>query len=139
MKTILVDVNVVLDVLLNRPPHAEASAAVWAAIETGSCRGLLPAHAVTTIHYLVRKNLSSSKARRTVSDMLRVFEVAPVDGSVIQFALDLPFADFEDAVSAAAAHFAGCDYIVTRDPKGFPAPPIRCLTPEAAAPLLWKE
>ena len=52
MKRVLVDVNVVLDVLLDRQPHVEASAAVWAAIETGSSEGLLAAHAVTTIHYL---------------------------------------------------------------------------------------
>lgn len=136
MKTVLVDINVVLDVLLNRDPHAEGSAAVWAAIETGSSRGLLAAHAVTTIHYLIRKELGVPKAKRTVSAMLRVFGVAPVDAPVIQLALELPFADFEDAVTAAAAQFAGCDYIVTRDPKGFRPSPVRCLAPEAALPLL---
>ncbi|HEV2198942.1 MAG TPA: PIN domain-containing protein [Bryobacteraceae bacterium] len=136
MKTVLVDTNVVLDVLLNRQPHADGSAAVWALIETGSARGVLAAHAVTTIHYLIRRELGAAKAKRTVSAMLRVFGVAPVDGAVLQRALDLPLADFEDAVTAAAAQFTGCDYIVTRDPRGFRLSPIRQLTPEAAAPLL---
>jgi len=35
MKRILFDTNVVLDVLLDRQPHVEASAAAWAAVETG--------------------------------------------------------------------------------------------------------
>jgi hypothetical protein len=44
--------------------------------------------------------------------------------------------DFEDSVTAAAAELAGCDLIVTRDPKGFRGSPVRALAPEAAAPLL---
>ena len=136
MKTVLVDINVVLDVLLDRYPHVEGSAKVWAAIETGSARGLLAAHAVATIYYLIRKELGTPKAKRTVAAILRVFGIAPVDGSVIHLALELPFADFEDAVTSAAAQFAGCDFILTRDPKGFRPSPIRLLTPEAAAPLL---
>ena len=139
MKRVLVDINVVLDVLLDRQPHVEGSAAVWAAIETGISEGLLAGHAVTTIHYLIRKELGAAKARRTIAAILRVFGVATVDGPVVQDALELPLPDFEDSVTSAAARLAGCDYIVTRDPKGFRGSPIRCLTPEAAAPLLGKE
>jgi predicted nucleic acid-binding protein len=139
MKRLLFDVNVVLDVLLDRRPHAEASAAAWAAVETGIAEGLLAAHAVTTIHYLVRKEMGATKTRRIISAILRVFGVAAVDGAVIQEALELSCPDFEDAVTAAAARLAGCDYIVTRDPKGFHGSAVRSLTPEAVMPLLGKE
>jgi predicted nucleic acid-binding protein len=135
MKRILFDVNVVLDVLLDRQPYAEASAAAWAAVESGVAEGLLAAHAVTTIHYLVRKETGNIKARRIISAILRVFGVATVDGAVLQEALQLPLSDFEDAVTAAAARLAGCECIVTRDPKGFRGSPVRPLTPEAVAPL----
>jgi predicted nucleic acid-binding protein len=136
MKRILFDTNVILDVLLDRQPHAEASASIWAAIETGAAEGMLAAHAVTTIHYLVRKERGSVRAKRIVSAILRVFKVASVDGEVVQEALHLPFSDFEDAVTSAAARLSDCDYIVTRDPKGFRNSPVRALTPEAAMPLL---
>ncbi len=136
MKRALFDVNVVLDVLLDRKPFAEASAAAWAAIETGASEGLLAAHAVTTIHYLVRKEMGAAKARRIISSMLVVFSVAPVDGAVVREALQLSFADFEDAVTASAARFAACDCIVTRDPKGFRGSAVPPLTPEAVMPLL---
>ncbi|MBZ5618660.1 MAG: PIN domain-containing protein [Acidobacteriia bacterium] len=109
MKRILFDTNVVLDVLLDRQPYVKASAAAWAAVETGLSKGMLAAHAVTTIHYLVRKELGNIKAMRIVSAILRVFEVATVDGVVIHEALQLPLSDFEDAVTAAAARLAGCD------------------------------
>jgi predicted nucleic acid-binding protein len=135
MKRILFDTNVVLDVLLDRRPYAPASAAAWAVVETGVSEGMLAAHSVTTIHYLVRKELGNIKSRRIISAILRVFGVAAVDGTVLQEALQLPFSDFEDAVTAAAARLAGCQWIVTRDPKGFRGSPVRCLTPEAVTPL----
>jgi len=136
MTTVLFDTNVVLDVLLDRQPHAKASAAAWAAIETGTANGLLAAHAITTIHYLARKELGDTKARGIISAILRVFGIAPVDGAVVQEALKLPLADFEDAVTVAAAGLAGCEFIVTRDPKGFRGSAVRSLTPEAVLPIL---
>jgi len=136
MRKILFDTHVVLDVLLDRQPYAEASAAAWTAVETGASEGMLAAHAVTTIHYLVRKEKGNAKAGRIVSAILRVFQVAAVDGAVIQEALQLPFPDFEDAVTAAAARIAGCEFIVTRDPKGFRDSPVRAIPPEAVTPLL---
>ena len=136
MKRVLVDVNVVLDVLLDRTPHVAGSSAVWAAIETGPAEGLLAAHAVTTIHYLIRKEQGATRARRTMGAILAVFRVAKVDGTVIQDALQLPCPDFEDAVTASAAAFAGCEAVITRDPKGFRGSPVRILTPELALPLL---
>jgi predicted nucleic acid-binding protein len=138
MTKVLVDANVILDVLLDQQPHAGASAAVWAAIEKGLAEGLLAAHAVTTIHYLLRKELGAAKARRTLAAILRVFGVATVDGAVVREALHLASPDFEDSVTASAAQLAGCDFIVTRDPRGFRGSPVRVLTPEAAAPLLAK-
>jgi predicted nucleic acid-binding protein len=135
MKRILFDINVVLDVLLDRRPHAETSAAAWAVVETGVAEGLLAAHAVTTIHYLVRKEMRAAKAAEVISAILRVFDVAAVDSAVIREALGLPCADFEDAVTAAAARIARCDYILTRDRKGFRGSSVRPLTPEMALPL----
>jgi predicted nucleic acid-binding protein len=120
MKRALIDINVVLDVLLDRRPHSKASIIVWIAVETDKLEGLLAAHAVTTIHYLIRKEQGEARARAAIVAMLRVFGIAKVDGDVIRHALDLAWPDSEDSVSAAAAQAAGCDLIVTRDPKGFP-------------------
>jgi predicted nucleic acid-binding protein len=87
MRQALIDTNVVLDVLLDRQPHVEGSAAVWAAIETGLSKGFLAAHAITAIHYLVRRELGSARTKRTVAAILRIFDVATVDAAVIEEAL----------------------------------------------------
>jgi predicted nucleic acid-binding protein len=136
MKKILLDVNVVLDVLLDRSPHSVASGRVWAAVENRSVEGVLAAHSVTTIFYLVRKERGNTTARKVIGSILRVFGVATVDETTIRRALLLPGRDFEDSVTASAAEAASCDAIVTRDPAGFAGSPVAAFEPEAAAALL---
>jgi predicted nucleic acid-binding protein len=136
MKKLLLDVNIVLDVLLDREPHARAAAAVWRAVESRQVEGFLSAHAITTVHYFVARQFGQKRAAEVISTMLGVFEVAAVSGRTLREAVLLQCPDFEDAVAAAAAHQGGCDFIVTRDLRGFNNSPVRVLAPEAAAALL---
>ena len=62
MKRLLLDLNVFLDVILDRPPDADVAAALWAAIERGQGYGMVPAHGVTTI-YLLEKARGAAFAR----------------------------------------------------------------------------
>lgn len=133
MRRILLDVNLVLDVLLDRRPHADAASSVWRAVEEGRAEGLLSAHAVTTIHYLNARAVGAKAARETTEAILTVFGVAAVDETVVRAAIALGFRDFEDAVTAAAAQRARCSAIVTRNPRDFRASPVRVLTPAEAA------
>ena len=129
---LLVDLNVVLDVLLDRAPHAEAAAALWAAIEAGEAEGRLSAHAVTTLHYLATRARGLVFGEQCVRDVTSVFAVSPVDGAVVAHALALGFADFEDAVTVAAAEANGCGVIVSRDASGFRGASLAVLDAEAA-------
>lgn len=136
---VLVDTNVILDVLLARRPHAEASAAVWSLIEAGEAAGYLSAHSITTIAYLIQKETANSQLIRTLARILQVFTVATVDHSTINEALALGLPDFEDSVTCAAARQAGCEAIVTRNIKDFRHSPIKCVSPGEAATLLRSE
>lgn len=136
MRRLLLDVDVVLDVLLDRAPFAEASAAVWAAVESGQADGLLAAHAVTTLHDLNAKAVGGRAARETTDALLGVFDVAGVDAPVLRAALALGWTDFEDAVTAAAARRAKCDAVVTRNPRDFARSPVKVLTPSEAVAWL---
>jgi predicted nucleic acid-binding protein len=136
MKRILLDTNILLDVVLGRKPHAEAGEALWEMIEEHNTEGRLAAHAVTTFYYLLRKQRDNLQAKHAVHSLLQVFKIATVDGPVIHEALQMPGSDFEDCVTAAAAHRSGCAFIVTRDPRGFRASPVEAVTPEAAIAIL---
>lgn len=135
MKPLLLDLNVVLDVVLERQPGVEPASALWAAIENGRGRGLIPAHGVTTIFYLLERARDAAFARSGVERLLSVFDVAAIDGAVLRRALVLGWPDFEDAVCAAAAEATGCEAIVTRDPDGFPDSPVSVVDPAGA--LSW--
>lgn len=139
MKRLLLDLNIFLDVLLDRAPHADMAAALWAVIERGQGQGMIPAHGVTTVFYVLDKARGSTFARRGVEDLLRVFSVAPVDDGVVRKALTFAWPDFEDAVCAAAAAASMCDALVTRDPSGYPDPPLPVIDPAAALSWLTEE
>jgi predicted nucleic acid-binding protein len=135
VKSLLLDLNVILDVILDRRPDADAAAALWAAIEARQGRGLIPAHGITTVFYLIEKARGGPFARKGVERLISVFGVAPVNESVVRRALAFAWPDFEDAVCAAAAEASGCEAIVTRDPNGFPNAPLPVVDPTAA--LSW--
>lgn len=135
-KRVLVDLNVVLDVLLDREPHVASSSALWAAIERGEVEGLLSAHCVTTLHYLASRTRDRAFADRSLAAVLSVFSVAAVDQDVVAEALAMGWGDFEDAVCAAAARASGCRVIATRDPRGFQGSTCPALTPAEALVLL---
>jgi len=136
MKRLLIDVNVVLDAILERPRHSVAASKLWVAVESKLLEALVPAHGVTTLFYLVARDKGSVVARKSLNTVLDTFGIAAVDESVIQRAVALDWRDFEDAVCAAAAEASGCDGIVTHDPKGFPGcvPPV--MSAETAVALL---
>lgn len=135
MKLLLLDLNVILDVILDRRPGADAAAALWAAIENGQGRGLIPAHGLTTIFYLLEKARGGTFARDGMERLMSVFGVAPVNEAVVRRALVFAWPDFEYAVCAAAAEASGCEAIVTRDPAGYPKSPLLVIDPAAA--LSW--
>ena len=135
MKPLLLDLNIILDVILERAPGVEPASALWAAIENGRRRGVIPAHGLTTIFYLLERARGAAFARRGVERLISVFGVAPIDEAVVRRALGLGWPDFGDAVCAAAAESAGCEVIVTRDPDGFPDSPVQVIDPAGA--LRW--
>ena len=127
---LLVDTNVILDVLLARSPLVGAAAAILDLVADKTLDGLVSATTVTTIHYVATKAVGRTQARRHLRTLLDLLEVAPVTRAVLADALELEFADFEDAVLHEAARHAGALGIVTRDPKGFARARLKVYVPD---------
>ncbi|MFA7243219.1 MAG: PIN domain-containing protein [Sulfuricellaceae bacterium] len=126
---LLLDTNVILDVLTGREPMVKDSAAVLTYIDEGHAVGLVAAHAVTTIYYLLTKHSGQAKASAAIVDLINLVRVAPVDHEVILQALSLGWRDFEDAVQGAAAVRAQATHLITRNPKDFSAHTLPVLSP----------
>lgn len=125
----LLDTNVLLDVLADREPWADHSARVLERVERGEATGFVAAHAVTTLFYLVSLARGTEVAREKIRTLLRLLEVAPVDGERLLHALALPLEDFEDAVHAACAEREEVDVLVTRNEKDFVGTGVEVLSP----------
>jgi len=116
---VLFDTNVVLDLLLDREPFSLEAAKCFSRVEAGEIEGWLCGSTVTTLHYLIRKSAGARKARESISLLLSLFEIAPVNKTALKGALNLPFKDFEDAVLHEAARLVNADVIVTRNTVDF--------------------
>jgi predicted nucleic acid-binding protein len=125
----LIDLNVILDVLQRREPFYATSARVLACAETGLIDGWIAAHSVTTLFYLVAKHQSAERARVMIGELLSLLSVAAVDQAVIEQALTLPYADFEDAVQMTAAIRAGAQWLVTRNLRDYRDGPLPAIQP----------
>ncbi|MBI3524504.1 MAG: PIN domain-containing protein [Betaproteobacteria bacterium] len=128
--SVVFDTNVVLDLLLDRAPHAAAAVDLFNRVERGELRGMLGATTLTTIHYLAAKAVGAKPAKAQIAALLALFEVAPVTRGVLDQALTNDMADFEDAVLAEAGRQAGATAIVTRNARDFRGGPLRAYTPQ---------
>ena len=127
---ILVDLNVILDVMQQREPQYRASAATLDHLLLQSEKAWIPAHAVTTIHYLVARYSTRQRADKSVEWLISNFSVASVGLAELRRAQTLKFKDFEDAIVVAAAESAGCTLIVTRNIEDFRHSSMPARTPE---------
>ncbi len=133
---VLLDTNVVLDLLLDRKPWSKTAAKLFSRVESGVLDGYLGATTVTTIYYLAAKTVGAKAARQEIRKLLALCAVAPVNRPVLEAALGLDFADFEDAVLYEAARQVAADAVVTRDPGGFKKGTISVLAPEECLGIL---
>ncbi len=133
---LLLDINLLLDVLLQREPWAGSAASLLTRIERGEASGFVAGHTLTTIHYVVSRARDRQLAAAAVTDLLRFLEVVPIEKVDFSQALVLLTDDFEDAVQAAAALKIGADYIVTRDEEGFRGLTIPSVNPGEVLALL---
>ncbi|MBD2569343.1 PIN domain-containing protein [Anabaena lutea] len=117
---VLFDTNVLLDALLAREPFVTEAAFLLEAVESGQIEGFMSATTVTDVHYLVgRQTKSAEVAITAVTKLLALMEVCAVDRGVLEQAIELKLADFEDAVQVASAINWNLEAIVTRDTSGF--------------------
>ena len=124
---IMCDTNIILDVLLDRPPFAENSCGVLALCEARKLEGFVSASAVTDIFYLVRKQTHSTEL---------AVKVCGVTGDDVLAAFQKKAKDFEDCLVAVCARSVKCDYIVTRNKADFAGFGVPAVTPEELLELV---
>ncbi len=128
---VFLDTDILLDILLNRQPHYKASAGLvdWLAEHPGSAA--ISWHGAANLHYL-----SKDGATDFLRELLEFIDIPRTGTDELVHALDLGFADLEDAMQVSAAMVFGAQMIVTRNGKDFKRSPIRTVTPAEALQVM---
>lgn len=129
-RTVLIDTNVLLDDLLMREPFQEDARRVVEACRKGQLQGVVAAHSIPNMFYILRRQYSSAERRQLLLSVCEMFHVEGIDGEKLRAALsEESFADFEDCLQDQCAKRAGCDYIVTENVKDYEGSEVPAITP----------
>ena len=126
---LLIDANIILDVLLNRPDYVKDSAMIWKLCETEQMKGYVSTLTFANLVYIMRKQLDPEKIEDVFHKLNLIFEFADFSVSDLTHAVDLNWKDFEDAVQSVIAERIHADYIITRNVRDFSKSRVMAFTP----------
>ena len=121
---VLLDTNVILDAMLQRPPWHKDADAILHALAQGQVVCAAATLSLATVFYVSRKAIGSVAARIAVRKYLATFEILPIDKQMLLDADARPGTAFEDNILIAAAVSSSLDAIITRNPSDFSHAPI---------------
>ena len=130
MKKALIDLNIILDFLNKRNFHQEAARLINMCAEN-VLTGYICAHEVTTLSYfLFKEQKDKNKVVTTISTLFDIFQIIPIDETILKASLLSPITDYEDAVIEVSAVKFNIDYILSRNISDFKLSRIPTYTPE---------
>ena len=133
----LLDTDILIDVALDRPPHAEDATGLLDRLQKGPKKAFVAWHTLSNFYYLVASQRRGVGARDFIEQLTRFVAVTTTGTDAIRYAAELPMADFEDAMQVAAARACGARHIITRNVRDFRRSPIPALTPRDALETLF--
>ena len=135
---ILLDTNVVLDVLLERPPFVDEARRIWAASDEGLFEACISSFSIPTIHYLCERHAGTEAANIAVDQCVAAFEVCALYRECILAARAMQGGDFEDNLQVACAITDFAQGIVTRNLEDFAGSPVRVYSPAELLQVLHR-
>lgn len=137
---IMVDTNVLLDLAAkDRPAHGLVAEVLRDAI-SASCELLAATSSLKDVYYIYERHYGDeAAARRAVSLLEGVVDLRSLEPRHIRRALVSPEPDFEDGIVRVIAEDEGCDYILTRDARGFVGSKAQKIEPDGLLALVSKQ
>ena len=130
MSKVMVDTNVWVDVVLNRPEFVDCSkGAIMVCLEQGD-QILVAATSLKDIFYFAAKSAGTDAAYHAMELVLEIATPAQVDALVCREALALEHPDYEDGIVAACMIAEKADAIITRDTDAFNGLAVPKFTPD---------
>ena len=129
MNKVMIDTNIWVDIVLDRPQFVmESKGVVMACIEE-NVEMLVAATSIKDVFYFASKSAGADAGYRAIELILEIATLAQVDAIVCKSALSLERPDYEDGIVAACAIAEDANAIITRDEKSFNELAIQKFTP----------
>ena len=128
----LLDTDILIDLALDRSPHAEAASELLDWIEHGRHSAFIARHSVSNFYYLVSPSRGRTDTRDFILELTRLVTVASTGTEALRYAAALPMPDFEDAMQVATARACDARHIVMRNVKDYRRSPIPAVSPQDA-------
>ena len=126
-----VDVNIIIDLFLNRKPFVENAVAIFESVKESGWTLYTSDNAITTSYFYLKKEKNALDAKKTIALFLRDIEIVPVTRRMLIAASVSKISDYEDAVQfECAASIKGVNGIITRNKKDFKHSTIPVFAPE---------
>lgn len=129
--TVLVDVNVFLDVLTRRRDWVSSLQVLHLLRHVPALDGWTSALTVPVLYFFRRRVFSEAQARADAQTATRGFQLVPLTTDILDTAVASSLPDFEDNIQLASAHTIKAEYLLTRNRKDFQSATLPVLTPEA--------
>jgi predicted nucleic acid-binding protein len=129
---VLLDTDVLVDIALDRKPHAESASALVDALERRPGTGFIAWHSISNLYYLVAPSRGKTSARTFLLDLAKFVRVSETTTESLRFAGELDMRDFEDAMQVAAAVACSADLIATRNVRDYAKAPVEAVAPATA-------
>ncbi len=72
---ILFDTNIILDIFLARQPFIKNAAELFAKVEQGELVGILGATTITTLYYLISKQLGKKQTKQVIEKLINLLKL----------------------------------------------------------------
>ncbi len=115
---LLLDTNLILDLVLNRP-KVSVIKQVFLKAEENKDEIFITASSVTDLFYIIRKTLHNNRTYEVMEDIFSLVRIIPVTEEDILSAFFAKWKDFEDCVQFVAAQNYGIDFVITWNKKDF--------------------
>jgi len=136
---ILLDTNVVLDFILERPDFIAEAEEIFVRLQNLEFEGFVSPITPVNAFYTTKKEVDSEAAFSSIKRLLTVVDVCLTGKAQMQMAFSLGFSDYEDAVQCASAMAEGLDAIVTRNTNDYANSPIQIYSPAEFIEVLQNE
>lgn len=120
-RQILLDVNVCIDLIINRSIPPETKKKLFAVFIKHEIEAFVPASSIDTIFYILTSSMKIDKeiAKNRIQKLLKYTRLLHTTDEAVHMAFNSSFADFEDGLINSLAEYHHMDAILTNNTSDF--------------------